>query len=156
VKGAVVLAVALALSCCAEADRIDLAQVLANGNCRTSEIGVNEIDEAALAEYRGTRLLDMTQSSGSKEHPIRLVAIAPGEYPTPGYSVTLGGESTLRGRELTIVVKISKPPADAILAQMITHPCLVVGVGDPKVERIRVVDDDARLIGELTLAPKRP
>jgi hypothetical protein len=151
-----VVVVALALCACAQADRIDLTTVLSNGNCQTSETGVTEIDYATLAAYRGTRLLDMSQSKEAESNPVRLVAIAPGEYPTPGYGLAINGEPKLDGRVLTISVTISKPEPDAILAQMITRPCLVVGIADPKVERVRVVDDAAKSIGELTLAPKAP
>ena len=145
-------ALAIAVAGCADADRIDVTTVLSHGNCQASDTGVKEIDYATLAAYRGTRLLDMTESAESEVH---LVAIVPGEYPTPGYSLAIDGEPTIKGGELTVAVKVNKPPPDAILAQMITRPCIVVGVADPRVDRVRVVDDAAHSIGELSLAPAK-
>jgi PrcB C-terminal len=156
IVSAFAVGLALALCGCAQADRIDLTTVLSNGNCQTSAIGVREIDYTVLAAYRGTRLLDMSQSNEAEAHPVRLVAIASGDYPTPGYSLAIDSEPKLQGNELTIAVKLSKPAPDAILAQMITRPCLVVGIADPRVVRVRVVGDSDRSIGELTLAPKAP
>jgi len=142
----------LLLAGCADADHLDVTTVLAHGNCQTSDTGVKEIDYAMLAAYRGTRLLDMTESKESVAHPVHLVAILPGEFPTPGYSLAVGGEPKLQQHALTIEVRVSKPATDAVLAQMITRPCLVVGIGDPRVERVRVIDDSARSIGEIELA----
>ncbi|HET6474129.1 MAG TPA: protease complex subunit PrcB family protein [Pseudomonadales bacterium] len=140
---------------CTGTDHLDVTTVLAHGNCQTSDAGVKEIDYATLAAYRGTRLLDMTESKESVAHPVHLVAILPGEFPTPGYGLAVGGEPKLQQHVLTIAVTVSKPASDAILAQMITRPCLVVGIGDPRVERVRVVDDSARTIGEIELAPAK-
>jgi len=150
-----VFALSLTVAGCADADRIDVTTVLARGNCQTTDTGVKEIDYATLAAYRGTRLLDMTESPESDAHPVHLVAIVPGEYPTPGYSLIIDGEPKIEAGELTITVRVNKPPPDAILAQMITRPCLVVGVADPRVTRVRVVDDAAHSVGELNLAPAK-
>jgi len=145
----------IVVAACADADRIDVTTVLAHGNCQTSDTGVKEIDYKTLAAYRGTRLLDMTESPEANAHPMHLVAIVPGEYPTAEYGLEVNGEPAIKGGELTIAVRVNKPAPEAILAQMITRPCLVVGVADPRVDRVRVVDDAARLIGELSLAPAK-
>ncbi len=42
--------------------------VLANGNCQTDEAGVRAIDYAALAAFRGTRLIGMTESGRSRRN----------------------------------------------------------------------------------------
>ncbi len=53
---------------------------------------------------------------------------------------------------LTIRIKTDRPPPDAMLAQMITHPCLVVGIADPAVGRVKVLDESAAVLGEVDLA----
>jgi len=142
---------------CAQARHVDVMTVLANANCQTTEIGVRAIDYAALAALRGTRLIGMTESEDSAQQPVHLIAIVPGEFPTPGYSVTLKDGAMLAGDQLTIAVKTDRPAPDAVLAQMITHPCLVVGIADPSVARVKVVDDSAAVLGEVVLAaPKKP
>jgi hypothetical protein len=140
---------------CADADHVDVTTVLSRGDCLTSDIGVKEIDYATLAAYRGTRLLGMTESPESDAHPVHLVAIVPAEYPTPGYSLAIDGEPAINDGELTVSIKVNNPPPDATLAQMITRPCLVVGVADRRVDRVRVVDDSAHPVGVLNLAPPK-
>jgi hypothetical protein len=141
---------------CAEAHHVDVMTVLTNGNCQASEVGVRAIDYATLAKFRGTHLIGMTESDDATQHPVHLIAIVPAEFPTPGYSIALQGDAALAVDRLTIKVKTDRPPPDAILAQMITHPCLVVGIADPVVQHVRVEDDSA-VLGEVDLpAAKQP
>jgi len=136
---------------CAQARHVDVMTVLANANCQTTEIGVRAIDYAALAALRGTRLIGMTESEDSAQQPVHLIAIVPGEFPTAGYGVSLQEGAALTADLLTIKVKTDRPSPDAMLAQMITHPCLVVGVADPAVARVKVLDDSAAMLGEVDL-----
>lgn len=141
---------------CAQAHRVDVTTVLANDNCRTDEAGVRAIDYAALAAFQGTRLIGMTESVEAAQRPLHLVAIA-GEFPTPGYSISLQDGAELAAGVLTIRIKTDRPPQDAMLAQVITHPCLVVGIADPAVGRVKVLDESAAVLGEVDLsAPKQP
>jgi len=144
-----VAAASLATSC-ADAHHVDVMTVLAQGNCQTEKTGVELIDYATLATYRGTHLIGMTESSEAQRNPAHLIAIVPGQFPTAGYGVQLLEGSTLTDKLLTIKIKVDRPPADAILAQMITHPCLVVGVADPAVARVRVLND-TELLGEVEI-----
>src|SRR5258708_7646534 len=141
-----------ASSGCAQAHHVDVMTVLANANCQTAEIGVRAIDYATLAKFRGTHLIGMTESEEAAQRPVHLIAIVPGEFPTPGYNVALQGDAALTADRLTIKVKTDRPPPDAILAQMITHPCLVVGIADPVVQHVRVEDDSAKVLGEVDLS----
>jgi hypothetical protein len=148
----IALAAALALPMgCADADRIDVVPVLTNGNCQTKESGVRLIDYATLATFRATHLIGMTESAEATKNPLHLIAIVPGEYPTPGYTVALQAAPELTGGAMTLKVKVEHPAKDAILAQMITHPCLVVGVADPAVSHVRVLDENAVVLGEVDL-----
>jgi len=148
---AALLAIAPLSFGCADAHRVNVVTVLNNGNCRTSDAGVRLIDHKTLAEFRATHLIGMTQSPEVINNPLHLIAIVPGSYPTPGYAISLSEGAELAGRLLTLRVKIKRPAPDAILAQMVTHPCLVVGVADPIVGRVRVVDEAAAVIGEVDL-----
>jgi PrcB C-terminal len=141
---------------CAQPQRVDVTTVLANDNCRTDEPGVRAIDYAALAAFQGTHLIGMTESEESAQRPLHLVAIA-GEFPTPGYSISLQEGTKITAGVLTIRIKTERPPQDAMLSQVITHPCLVVGVADPAVSRVKVLDESAAVLGEVDLsAPKKP
>ncbi len=138
VRSAALILATLPIAGCADAQHVDVMTVLTQGNCRTDKIGVSLIDYATLASFRGTHLIGMTESPDAQRNPAHLIAIVPAQFPTPGYSVRLLDDPTFSGDLLTIDITIDRPPADAMLAQMITHPCLVVGVADPAVHRVRV------------------
>jgi hypothetical protein len=145
------LVIAVFLLGCADARRIDVVSVLKSGNCATSDVGVRLIDYKALAEFRATHLIGMPESPETINKPLHLIAIVPASYPTPGYAISLSEGAELKGPLLTLRVGIQRPAADAILVQMVTHPCLVVGVNDPTVIRVRVVNEAATVIGEVDL-----
>ncbi len=152
-------AVAITTTClnsgCAEAHHVDIMTVLANGNCQTTEIGVRAIDYKTLATFRGTHLIGMTESDESTQVPVHLIAIVPAEFPTAGYSIALQDPPKLSVDQLTLEIKTERPPADTMLAQMITHPCLVVGIADPVVHRVRVVGANAAVLGEVDLTAEK-
>jgi PrcB C-terminal len=135
---------------CANAHHVDVMTVLEQGNCQTETTGVQLIDYATLATLRGTHLIGMTESPEAARNPARLIAIVPGQFPTPGYGVRLHGDPVLNGDLLTLQIEIEHPPADAILAQMLTHPCLVVGIADPMVGRVKVIREN-ETVGEIQL-----
>ena len=147
------LTTAVLLCChgCAEAHRVQIMTVLTNGNCKTTTTGVRLIDYAALAELRGTRLIGM-EAPEAAQASLRLIAIVPGEYPTAGYHLTLDHTSVDLADPLTLHVTVAKPPPDAILAQVITHPCLVVGIENAEVKRVRVIDDAGHPVGEVDVS----
>jgi hypothetical protein len=136
---------------CAEANRVDVMTVLSHGNCQTTRTGVQVVDYSAVAQLRGTRLIGMTGAPDAGAAPLHLVAILPGEFPTSGYSVRLLEATPTLVEPLTIRVTVQPPPRDAMLAQMLTRPCLVVGIDNPAVTRVRVVDENDKLLGEAAL-----
>jgi hypothetical protein len=143
--------VALAMLCgCAGARHVTVMTVFDHGNCRTDTAGVRLIDYAELAELRGARLLGLSDDAAA--HPLHLVAIVPGEYPTTGYALRLVDPQPELSDPLLLHVTVAKPPPDAVLAQVLTHPCLVVGIDDAAVRRVRV-DVDAMPLGEIDLSP---
>ena len=144
------IAATASIAGCADAHHVEVMTVLTHGNCQTNETGVHVIDYATLATFRGTHLIGMTESADATSNPAHLIAIVPAQFPTAGYSVQLQDGPTLSDSLLTIAIKIDRPPADAILAQMITHPCLVVGIADPAVARVRVVNG-AEVLGEVDI-----
>jgi hypothetical protein len=137
---------------CADAHQIQVMTVLANGNCKTTEAGVRLIDYAALAELRGTHLIEMTEAPAATMTPLHLIAIVPPESPTAGYSLTLAESRVDLADPLELRVNVAKPPPDAMLAQVITHPCLVVGIENPAIKRVRVLDNADQLIGEVDIS----
>jgi hypothetical protein len=110
------------------------------------------IDYAALAELRGTKLIGMTEAPDAAATPLHLIAIVPGESPTAGYNLTLDESLVDLVDPLILRVTLARPPADAVLAQVITHPCLVVGIENTAVKRVRVIDNSDQLVGEVDIS----
>ena len=141
----------VAIAGCAHTQPPDVTVVLTHSNCQHLSKGATLVDYATLAKIRGVELVGMEQPSEEAATPISLVAISLGERPTPGYKVVLGAEPTLDHGTLTVRVDTESPPKDAILPQMITQPCIVIGVGERSVEKVRVEDASHALVGEAAL-----
>ncbi|UCD69074.1 MAG: protease complex subunit PrcB family protein, partial [Betaproteobacteria bacterium] len=76
-----------------------------------------------------------------------VIAVYMGRRPTAGYGLGLASrnaEVEERG-VLTLVVSWIEPLADAVLAQVITSPCLLVSVPKGDYVTIQVVDGDGRV-----------
>jgi hypothetical protein len=71
--------------------------------------------------------------------------IGMGQKPTGGYRLD-PAESGLEIRADTATLRVawSTPPPDAVLAQVITHPCLLLALPKGGYSRIRIVDLSGR------------
>mgnify|MGYP001825925314 FL=1 len=78
-----------------------------------------------------------------------MVSISLGQQPTAGYALSLDS-AFAEGTTALIRVIWDSPPADAVLAQVITHPCLVVGLPSASFSKVRVVDQDLDELGRLS------
>lgn len=135
---------------CAQARHVQVMTVMNDGNCRTKSIGVQLIDYPTLAELSGARLVGMSDG-GAAAPPVHLIAIMPGTYPTAGYMLELADAEPPPADPLVLEVKLNKPTHDPVLAQVVTHPCLVVGIDDKSVRRVRVVLN-SKTLGEVDLS----
>jgi protease stability complex PrcB-like protein len=141
----------VAIAGCAHTQPPDVTVVLTHNNCQHLSKGAVLVDYATLAKIRGVELLRMEQPAAEAAAPVSLVAISLGERPTPGYKLVLRDEPTLDRGTLTVQVDTETPPKDAILPQMITQPCIVIGVGEKSVAKVRVEDASHALVGEVAL-----
>jgi hypothetical protein len=114
----------------------DVNTLMAHGNCEGLVAGVSEIRFEDLAGIRGSQLLlledGITVTAPSPDPDFRLIAIAAGTRPTPGYALELSG-AQFEGGVLVLDVVLNEPPVDAILAQVTTHPCLIVATSHQRV-----------------------
>jgi hypothetical protein len=79
-----------------------------------------------------------------------VLLLAMGSRPTAGYGLSLAEKSAVvRDGVLTMRVEWGEPPPGALLAQVMTSPCLLVKAPAVSFDRIRVVDrrDRVRLEG---------
>jgi hypothetical protein len=70
-----------------------------------------------------------------------VVLVAMGRRATAGYGVGLESEQVqVKGGVATLVVRFDEPPPGAIMAQVITSPCLLVALPREGLREVRVVD----------------
>jgi hypothetical protein len=139
---------------CSGSQQLDAVEVLNYGQCTGLEPGLTIVDYATLASIRGSRLI-AGPGTPSADPDVLLVALSRGAQPTPGYGFTLQAVSRERA-QARIRVNWFSPPADAVLAQVITEPCLVVGLPRAGIERVEALDQSGVPIGSVDVtAPAR-
>ena len=136
---------------CSAHDPIAALEVLKHGNCTITEPGVQTVRYEDLAQLRGSKLLAMTTTPASQDTDLLLLAVSKGRQPTPGYSFELLNAFNDAGIA-TVEVRWIEPPKDAVLAQMITHPCIVIGLQRGEFAQLRAIDDQGNRIGELSIS----
>ncbi len=130
------------------------AEVLKHGNCQTLTSGLTEVTYERIAEIRNSRLIGMTdQEQPQIESDLLLLAISNGEQPTPGYGFSIT-DARLERETAVIEFFWQEPEADAVLPQVMTHPCIVIGLEKGSYLDVRAVDQTGKLLGELSLSKK--
>ena len=75
-----------------------------------------------------------------------VLVLAMGSRSTAGYGLSLAEKSAVvREGVLTVRVDWSEPPPGALLAQVMTSPCLLMKVPTAPFDQIRVVDQQGRM-----------
>ena len=109
-------------------------------------------DAAALGRLTGNELATGlgTATNVRIEFPVsdtvQLFSIDMGERPSAGYALSLQRAEHADG-VLMFYVDWQEPPPDALTAQVMTHPCVVVRVSplDIKIKKMRVIDQAGRV-----------
>jgi hypothetical protein len=137
---------------CTQARTVEVITLMSHGHCQELAPGVHRVDLDTVARLRGSTMIGFEDDpSGSEEEELLLIAIALGQRPSAGYGLVLDGPGQLHERALTLRVAETRPSPDAMAAQVITHPCLVVGIPDRDLDVVRVRDEGGALIGEVHL-----
>lgn len=105
---------------------------------------------AYLSAYNRTRKPapgDKGSPPGVDFNHTGVVAVYMGRYSTAGYRLSLASGAAEVGEknELTLRVAWDVPPEGALLAQVITSPCMLVSIPGNRYSKINVVDQDGRL-----------
>jgi hypothetical protein len=136
---------------CTQARSVDVFTLMSHGNCQGLQRGVRAIELEDVARLRGSHMIGFeSDATTPPADDVLLVAISLGQRPTAGYRLTVDGPADFADGVLTVRVNETRPPADAMVAQVLTHPCVVIGVPDPRAQHIRVIDNTGQLVGELT------
>jgi hypothetical protein len=77
-----------------------------------------------------------------------VVVVSMGERPTAGYAVDVSGDAVrLRGGGvLEIDADWREPPEDAVVAQVLTSPCVAIAVSRVEFERVRILDRNGDVV----------
>lgn len=127
------------LGACTSDRALPIAEVLNHRNCQSVTAGVASVTFDEIAAIRGSKLIGMTNDVQPEPSDLELVAISKGPQPTAGYAFQL---TSVRSLGTTLVVELDwlEPPTGAVLAQVTTHPCLVVGIEVAGYETLTVSD----------------
>ena len=117
----------------------DVITLMAHGDCKRLDAGVSEIQFEDLAGIRGSQLLQLDDdpsttapTAPTAEPDFRLIAISAGARPTPGYTLELS-EAQFDAGVLVLTIALNEPPVDTPLAQVISHPCLIIATSHQRV-----------------------
>jgi len=148
-RGWVGLILSMAGSGCSSAS-VAVTEVLNEANCPGLEAGIQAVSLEDVAKLKGRRMIgsNAPPPDTSGDAP-RLIAISRGEQPTAGYGLELVSASTANGDAIEVIVNWREPPADTVVAQVITRPCLVLGLPDAATGPVSVSLDDGSLLGSL-------
>jgi hypothetical protein len=136
---------------CTRTTDIEALEVLNYGQCTGVAAGLSLVDYADLPGIRGGALLTPADDAATGlDTSVALVAISRGPQPTPGYGFTLLA-ATSKGGIAELRVNWYQPPADAVMAQVITDPCLVVALPRANLERIEAIDQTGNPLGSTDL-----
>lgn len=144
------------LAGCSGGARLDARTLLAYDQCQGVDAGLTRVDYPDVAGIRGSTLLNLARddepAAGAAEgdSPALLIAISRGRQSTPGYGLSLV-EARRFGNRAVIEVAWRTPESGAVLAQVVTHPCLVVGLPGQGLERVEAVDQSGATLGTLDL-----
>ena len=150
VAAAALLMCALLLGGCARSIELAVTEVLNEANCTGAADGLHRVDYGKVAALRGSTLLGITTAPTASEPDLLLLALSKGQQPTAGYRFELR-DARLEKGIATLLVNLKTPSADASLAQILTFPCLVIGLEAGPYDSVRVLDQEGELLGEVKL-----
>ncbi len=135
---------------CSGQPQLAAIEVLNYANCQGAERGVHQVSYAQMAKLRGSTLLGITTETSGEPPEVILLSVFKGAQPTPGFSFSLIAASLVQGTaELT--VRWHEPDPNMVQAQMMTYPCLVIGIEPGGYSTVRVREGDGTLLGELAI-----
>jgi hypothetical protein len=135
---------------CASRTELAAIEILNRANCEHAQNGLALVSYHEIAALRGSTLIGITEPEPSAPPDILLLSISRGPQPTAGYGLVLR-DALLEEGIATLHVEWRTPDADSAQAQMITSPCLVVGLEPGAFTRVRALDQHGVVIGETGL-----
>ncbi len=135
---------------------VQLQVVYRGSRCTAIQPGVDVIrDTDSWAEWRrqqDRQFFSADDGPGDEETAIdfgqsTVIVISMGQKPTPGYTVeVVAGSAMLQGETLNISSIWQQPAEDAILAQVLTSPCVAIMVSTTQYDTVKINDQQGDTI----------
>jgi hypothetical protein len=142
------------LSGCNRGQELAATEVLNNTNCKGAEDGLHLVSYADVARLRGSTLLSMSTGNPAQgsagDTSLLLFAVSAGRQPTPGYYFSLK-DARLKNGAAELQLNWQTPNPDSVQAQVITYPCIVIGLEAGAFSDVRAVDQHGELLGEIRI-----
>ena len=144
----------LLLTGCHQGEELAATEVLNNTSCKGAEDGLQLVSYADVAKLRGSTLISMssqdTPAESSEDTPLLLFALSGGRQPTAGYYYTLK-DARQQGGVAELLLHWHSPDPDSMQAQVITYPCIVVGLEKGSFSEVRAVNQNGEVLGEIRI-----
>lgn len=131
-----------------ESVQVKLQVIYRDSQCQAFRPGIQILDDAASwIEWRRQQDRRLFSEANEPENDVididfsqfSVIVISMGQRPTPGYTVDVRGDAgVLDGGVLNITSVWEQPPEDAILAQVLTSPCVAITVPRAQYNTVKV------------------
>lgn len=146
--------VAWNLGACASSKEVAYATIHQANQCAINQAQLSKLDTQAEQEDLINKLTFLKPDSSRQslrdlltDHASReqLFLLAQGSKPTPGYGFAwLADHASIESATLKLPLRFTHPDKDAVLAQVLTSPCMIIGV-DKKAQFKRIEAGDLYL-----------
>ena len=142
------------LVACASSQNVDFSVIHQARQCGYTEAGISHLESAEQQTVVMNKLTPFSDESERQalrnlitEHARKenLFLIAQGTKPTAGYGFDVTAKMALLEQDtLKLPIRFSQPDKDKMQAQMLTSPCMVLGI-DSKAHYQRIEADTLKL-----------
>lgn len=126
------------LMACAATQSADFSVIHQANQCAYAEASIIQLDSVEQQTRVINKLLPfgdaparnaLRKQLSQHERNEKLFLIAQGSKPTPGYGFEVSAKvATIENETLQLPIRFSVPDKDMMLAQVLTSPCLIVGI----------------------------
>tara|TARA_R110001592_G_scaffold258236_4_gene522030 strand:+ start:5075 stop:5584 length:510 start_codon:yes stop_codon:yes gene_type:complete len=142
---------ALSLGACSNQQTVNFSVLKESSQCRTPHPKISQLSTSqeqdnlirSMSSFKGqtkqNALIDLIQTHAKSES---LFLISQGQKPTTGYGFTiLSNTGSLIENTLTLPITFTSPEPGSMRAQMITNPCLVIGIDSKAQYDLLLIDN---------------
>lgn len=145
---------ALGISACSSQQSVDFSVVRESNQCRIQNAGISQLSNKKDQEHAIKALTGFSNSQALNTLKLlfdthlkteNLFLVSQGKKTSAGYGFTITNKTgSLIAETLTLPITFTSPAPGSMSAQVITSPCLVLGI-DSKVHFNRLIIDNLEL-----------